>query len=455
MKVAVIGTGYVGVVAGTCFAETGNDVICVDVDQAKIERLQKGEIPIYEPGLEEMVVRNNREGRLVFTTDLADAVRRSLIVFIAVGTPAGEDGSSDLRYVLTAAEEIARAMDGYRIIVNKSTVPVGTADRVREVVARHTRFEFNVVSNPEFLKEGAAIDDFMKPDRVIIGHDDVRVAELMKELYAPFTRTGAPILLMDNRSAEMSKYAANCMLASRISFMNEVANLCETVGADVHAVRQGIGLDRRIGPTFLFPGIGYGGSCFPKDVKALIRTGEEHGYSLDLIKTVEQVNENQKLVLVEKILRHFCPGRSAEPGVLDDRTFAVWGLSFKPRTDDMREAPSVVILERLLQLGAVIQAYDPVAVEAARRIFGDRVRFAKTNYAALDGADALLLLTEWNVFRNPDFPRILRTLKQPVIFDGRNQYNPDELTDLGFMYYCIGRPVQPGTAPTAGQGPGE
>ncbi len=455
MKVAVIGTGYVGVVAGTCFAETGNDVICVDVDQAKIERLQKGEIPIYEPGLEEMVVRNNREGRLVFTTDLADAVRRSLIVFIAVGTPAGEDGSSDLRYVLTAAEEIARAMDGYRIIVNKSTVPVGTADRVREVVARHTRFEFNVVSNPEFLKEGAAIDDFMKPDRVIIGHDDVRVAELMKELYAPFTRTGAPILLMDNRSAEMSKYAANCMLASRISFMNEVANLCETVGADVHAVRQGIGLDRRIGPTFLFPGIGYGGSCFPKDVKALIRTGEEHGYSLDLIKTVEQVNENQKLVLVEKILRHFCPGRSAEPGVLDGRTFAVWGLSFKPRTDDMREAPSVVILERLLQLGAVIQAYDPVAVEAARRIFGDRVRFAKTNYAALDGADALLLLTEWNVFRNPDFPRILRTLKQPVIFDGRNQYNPDELTDLGFMYYCIGRPVQPGTAPKAGQGPGE
>ena len=441
MKLAVIGTGYVGLVAGTCFAETGNDVICVDVDQAKIDRLKQGVVPIYEPGLEEMLTRNSREGRLLFTTDLADAVRRSLIVFIAVGTPAGEDGSSDLSYVLKAAEQIGRAMDGYRIVVTKSTVPVGTSDKVREVLSRETRFEFNVVSNPEFLKEGAAIDDFMKPDRVIVGHDDVRVAELMKELYGPFTRTGAPILLMDNRSAEMSKYAANCMLAARISFMNEMANLCEVVGADVHAVRQGIGLDRRIGPTFLFPGIGYGGSCFPKDVKALIHTGEEHDYSVDLIKTVEQINERQKGVLVDKILGHFCPGQPIEAGMLEGRTFAVWGLSFKPKTDDMREAPSIVILNRLLELGASIRAYDPVAMEQARKMFGERIHFARTNYEALEEADGLLLLTEWNAFRNPDFPRILRLLKTPVIFDGRNQYSPEELRELGFTYFCIGRPA--------------
>jgi UDPglucose 6-dehydrogenase len=441
MKLAMVGTGYVGLVAGTCFAETGNDVVCVDVDAERVARLQEGKVPIYEPGLEEMLTRNSREGRLSFTTDLAEAVRRSLIVFIAVGTPSDEDGSSDLRYVLEAAKGVAEAMDGYRIIVNKSTVPVGTADKVRDVVLRHTRHEFNVVSNPEFLKEGAAIEDFMKPDRVIIGHDDVRVAEIMKELYAPFTRTGAPILVMDNRSAEMTKYAANCMLATRISFMNEIANLCERVGADVHWVRQGIGLDRRIGPTFLFPGVGYGGSCFPKDVRALLQMARESGCELEVVAAVHRVNEKQKTRLIEKIVDHFAPNMEPSPGLLKGKVFAVWGLSFKPRTDDMREAPSVPVIERLLELGGEVQAYDPAAMEQARRIFGERIRYSPNNYAALEGADALVLLTEWNMFRNPDFPRMAKLMRQPVIFDGRNQYNPRELKDLGFTYYCIGRPT--------------
>lgn len=441
MKLAMIGTGYVGLVAGTCFAETGNDVVCVDKDEEKIRGLQAGKIPIYEPGLEEMLSRNSREGRLRFTTDLAEAVQSSLIVFLAVGTPAGEDGSSDLSHVLAAAEAIARAMNGFKIIVNKSTVPVGTADLIRRRMAALTREEFNVVSNPEFLKEGAAVDDFMKPDRVIIGHDDIRVAELIKELYAPFTRTGAPILLMDNRSAEMTKYAANCMLASRISFMNEIANLCEAVGADVHWVRQGVGLDRRIGPTFLFPGIGYGGSCFPKDIKALLRIARDQGVPMDVVEAVERVNERQKLVLVEKILRHYRP--AGEPP-LQGRHFAAWGLSFKPRTDDLRESPAVAVIQRVLELGATVCAYDPVAMDAARRVFGDRLKFATNNYEALEGADALLLLTEWNLFRNPDFHRMAGLMKSPVIFDGRNQYNPKEMQAMGFIYYGIGRPTAAG-----------
>ncbi len=437
MKLAIIGTGYVGLVAGTCFAETGNDVICVDSDENKIRSLEAGRIPIYEPGLDEMLTRNAREGRLRFTTDLAEAVRSSLIIFLAVGTPAGEDGSSDLSHVLAAAEATARAMNGFKIIVNKSTVPVGTADLIRRRMAALTQEEFNVVSNPEFLKEGAAVEDFMKPDRVIVGHDDIRVAELIKELYAPFTRTGAPILLMDNRSAEMTKYAANCMLASRISFMNEIANLCEVVGADVHWVRQGVGLDRRIGPTFLFPGIGYGGSCFPKDIKALLRMARDQGIPLDVVEAVERVNERQKTVLVEKILKHYQP--EGEPP-LRGRHFAAWGLSFKPRTDDLRESPAIAVIQRVLELGATICAYDPAAMDAARRLLGDRVTMAANNYEALAGADALLLLTEWNVFRNPDFHRMAQLMRSPVIFDGRNQYNPREMRALGFTYYGIGRP---------------
>lgn len=433
MKIAMIGSGYVGLVAGTCFAETGNDVICVDVDHRKIDRLGRGEVTIYEPRLEELLRRNLEEGRLQFSTDLAGAVQSSLLVFIAVGTPQGEDGSSDLRYVLQAAAEIAAAMNGYKIIVTKSTVPVGTAEKVRELLAQGTRHPFDVVSNPEFLKEGAAVDDFMRPDRVVIGTDEVRVAEIMKELYAPFTRTGAPILVMDHRSAEMTKYAANALLASRISFMNELANLCERVGVDVHWVRQGIGLDRRIGPSFLFPGVGYGGSCFPKDIQALIHLGEQQQYPLRLIRAVQEVNEIQKGVLLEKIRRFY---RSR----LQGKTFAVWGLSFKPQTDDMREAPSLVIVRGLLQEGASIRAYDPEAMEPAREIFRDRVFFARTNYEALEGADALVLITEWNVFRNPDFERMKRLMKSPVIFDGRNQYNPAEIKELGFQYFGIGRP---------------
>lgn len=443
MKVAIIGTGYVGLVAGTCFAETGNDVICVDIDEKKIQALAEGKVPIYEPGLEELIQRNQEEGRLRFTTDLAKAVEESLIIFLAVGTPAGEDGSSDLRYVLEAAEQVGRAMKGYKIVVNKSTVPVGTAEKVSQVLAAQTSHQFDVVSNPEFLKEGAAIDDFMKPDRVVIGTSDVRVAEIMKELYAPFTRTGAPILVMDTRSSEMTKYAANAMLASRISFMNEVANLCDAVGADVQWVRQGVGLDRRIGPSFLFPGVGYGGSCFPKDIKALIALGQDYSQPLKLIRAIEEVNEEQKLLLVRKIIEHYVPqtkltGTSMN-GLLADRTIAVWGLSFKPQTDDLREAPSLKIVPRLMELGARIQVYDPEAMEQARLVFQNGVEFFRTNYEALQGADALVLITEWNLFRNPDFQRIKSLLKHPVIFDGRNQYNPREMREMGFTYYGIGR----------------
>jgi UDPglucose 6-dehydrogenase len=431
MKIAVVGSGYVGLVAGACLAENGNEVVCVDKDPAKIKLLQRGRIPIYEPGLEELVRRNRAEKRLTFTTALARGVRQSQIVFIAVGTPTGEDGSADLKHVLEVAREIARAMNGYKVIVNKSTVPVGTAARVREVVRRETTHPFSVVSNPEFLKQGAAIDDFMKPDRVVIGAEDPRATDLMRELYAPFTRTGAPIMLMDCASAELCKYAANAMLATRISFMNEVANVCEAVGADVDEVRRAVASDRRIGPSFLFPGVGYGGSCFPKDVKAMLTFASAKAYDFQILRAVESVNEKQKVRLLSKLQAHF--------GALKGKRIAVWGLAFKPRTDDMREAPSVPLIQGLLSAGAAVQAYDPEAMTIARSIFGAKVTYAGSGYEALTGADALVIVTEWNEFREPDYARMRKLLRQPVIFDGRNIYNPDQMRAQGFTYFSIGR----------------
>jgi UDPglucose 6-dehydrogenase len=431
MKIAVVGTGYVGLVAGACLAENGNEVICVDKDPAKVKLLQRGKIPIYEPGLEEIVRRNRAEKRLTFTTTLDRAVKQAQIVFIAVGTPTGEDGSADLKHVLEVARDTARAMNGYKVIVNKSTVPVGTAGKVREVVRRETTHPFSVVSNPEFLKQGAAIDDFMKPDRVVIGAEDPRAAELMKELYAPFTRTGAPIMVMDCASAELCKYAANAMLATRISFMNEVANVCEAVGADVDEVRRAVASDRRIGPSFLFPGVGYGGSCFPKDVKAMLKFAAARDYDFEILHAVESVNERQKLRLLEKLQAHF--------GSLKGKRIAVWGLAFKPRTDDMREAPSVPLINGLLAAGASVTAYDPEAMKVAKGIFGSKVTFAENSYAALTGADALVIVTEWNEFREPDFGRMRKLLRSPVIFDGRNLYNADHIRAQGFTYSSIGR----------------
>jgi UDPglucose 6-dehydrogenase len=442
MKVCVIGAGYVGLVAGTCFAESGNDVICVDVNREKIEALKKGMIPIYEPGLKELILRNSCEGRLSFTTDMAKAIKSSLINFIAVGTPPGEDGSADLQHVLKVARVIGQEMESFKIIVDKSTVPVGTADRVREAVReeqdkRGVSIEFDVVSNPEFLKEGAAIDDFMKPDRVVIGTDNVRTAEIMKELYSPFMRKSNRLITMDIRSAEMTKYAANAMLATKISFMNQIANLCERLGADVAAVREGIGSDSRIGHDFLFPGVGYGGSCFPKDVKALIKTAEGCDYDFLLMKAVEEVNEKQKLVLSEKILARLGNGSVSRP--LEGRTFAIWGLSFKPRTDDMREAPSVVIINRLLEMGAIVKAHDPEAIREATRIFGERIHYSNNQYDIIKGADALAIITEWSEYRNPDFEKIKVLLKQPIIFDGRNLYEPRRMNLAGIEYFPIGR----------------
>ena len=432
MKLCVVGTGYVGLVAGTCFAESGNDVVCVDNVAAKIDALRQGVVPIYEPGLEELIRRNVAEARLVFTTDLADAVRKSAVCFIAVGTPSGNDGSADLGAVMAVAREIARTMDGYRVIVTKSTVPIGTSERVRAEIAGITRLPFDVVSNPEFLKEGAAIDDFMKPDRVVIGASSARAIDIMRQLYEPFVRTGNPILVMDNPSAEMTKYAANALLATRISFMNEVANLCERVGADVDQVRRGIGYDRRIGHHFLFPGVGYGGSCFPKDVKAVIQTARQHAMPFALLDAVEEVNEGQKRRLVEKVVAEF--GED-----LRGRRFAVWGLAFKPRTDDMREAPSITVVEGLLARGAQVAVHDPEALTEARKQFGDRVVYQRVNYDALQGADALLIVTEWNEFRRPDFARMKKLLRQPIIFDGRNLYEPDVMREHGFTYFPIGR----------------
>ena len=431
MKLAVIGTGYVGLVAGTCFSETGNEVICVDIDEAKIATLQQGKIPIYEPGLEEMVRRNAEEQRLLFTTDVTSAVRNSSIIFIAVGTPQGLNGNANLEYVRNTSKSIAKAMDGFKIIVTKSTVPVGTADQIRQWISEETSHPFAVLSNPEFMKEGAAVEDFMKPDRVVLGGDDAEALEIVKELYEPFLRTGNQILVMDSRSAEMSKYAANAMLATKISFINEVSRLCEYMGADINDVRRAIALDRRIGQHFIFPGVGYGGSCFPKDIRAIISMGGDQE-EMSLMKAVEQVNERQKRVLVEKIKHRF-------GAKLSGKIFAVWGLAFKPRTDDMRDAPAIVVIEALLQMGARIQAFDPEATVEARKIFGDRIVYAARNYDALDGASALLVLTEWNEFRRPDFERIKELLKEPIIFDGRNIYDPVDLKKLGFDYYSIGR----------------
>jgi UDPglucose 6-dehydrogenase len=431
MRIAVVGTGYVGLVVGACLAENGNDVVCVDKDEAKVRHLKRNRIPIYEPGLEELVRSNTAEKRLTFTTSLPKAARDSEIIFVAVGTPAGEDGSADLQHVLAVARDIARSMNGYRVIVNKSTVPVGTASLVRDVVRRETTHPFSVVSNPEFLKQGAAILDFMKPDRVVIGADDARAADLMVELYAPFTRTGAPIMVMDCASAELSKYAANAMLAVRISFMNEIASVCELSGADVDHVRKAIAADTRIGPSFLFPGVGYGGSCFPKDVKALLKFAGDKGYDFRILRSVEEVNEAQKHLLVRKMLAHF--------GSLDRKTIAVWGLAFKPKTDDMREAPAIAIIEDLLANGARVQAYDPQAEDVARRLFGSKIALVDRSYEALAGADALALVTEWSEFREPDFARMRKLMRTPVIFDGRNIYSPEQMRAQGFTYFCIGR----------------
>jgi UDPglucose 6-dehydrogenase len=432
MKIAVVGSGYVGLVAGACLAENGNEVVCIDKDPAKVKLLQRGKIPIYEPGLEELVRRNRAEKRLTFTTTLERAVRAAQIIFIAVGTPTGEDGSADLQHVLEVARDTARAMNGYKVIVNKSTVPVGTAAKVRDVIRRETTHPFSVVSNPEFLKQGAAIDDFMKPDRVVIGAEDPRAAALMRELYAPFTRTGAPIMLMDCASAELCKYAANAMLATRISFMNEVANVCEAVGADVDQVRRAVASDRRIGPSFLFPGVGYGGSCFPKDVKAMLNFAAAKDYDFAILKAVEAVNDRQKLRLLGKLKQHFT--------TLKGKRLAVWGLAFKPRTDDMREAPSVPLITGMLEAGATVQAYDPEAMVVAKRIFGSKITYAENSYTALTGADALVIVTEWNEFREPDFVRMRKLLRSPTIFDGRNLYNPEQIRGQGFTYISIGRP---------------
>jgi UDPglucose 6-dehydrogenase len=439
MKVTIFGSGYVGLITGTCLAEVGNQVVCVDVDARKIERLNRGEIPIHEPGLEDLVQRNSQAGRLTFTTDFAAGVAHGLFQFIAVGTPPDEDGAADLQYVLGVARSIGEHMDEYRIVVTKSTVPVGTADRVRatlqnRLAARSAEVEFDVVSNPEFLKEGNAVEDFMRPDRIIVGTDNPRTTELLRVLYAPFNRNHDRLMAMDIRSAELTKYAANAMLATKISFMNELANLAERLGADIERVRIGIGSDPRIGYDFIYPGCGYGGSCFPKDVRALARTAEQVGYQPQLLQAVEAVNHRQKQVLLAKISAHF-------DGDLRGRTFALWGLAFKPNTDDMREAPSRTLMEALWEHGATVRAYDPEAMEEARRLYGERpdLVLCDTPESAATGADALVVVTEWHVFRSPDFDSLKSTLLQPVIFDGRNLYNPQLLSRLGFVYYSIGR----------------
>ena len=432
MNFCGIGSGYVGLVAGTCLAEMGNEVICVDKDTTKLEKLSKGIVPIYEPGLEELINVNVSEGRLNFTNDLKSAVEASTVCFIAVGTPQGEDGSADLSYVLDVASSIGEFMNGYKVIVDKSTVPVGTAEKVSEIIKSKTNFEFDVVSNPEFLKQGAAVDDFLKPDRVVIGSNSQRATEIMQELYSPFLRTGNPVIIMDVKSAEMTKYAANSFLAVKISYANEIANICEKVGADAEMVRIGMCSDKRIGPQFLFAGLGYGGSCFPKDVKAMIKTAKLNGCSSSLLEAADETNKEQRVLFINKILDRY-------KGDIEGKTFAVWGLAFKPKTNDMREAPSITIINELLKRGAKIQAYDPKAYDCAEPIFGDRITYAKSSYDALFGADAMLLLTEWNEFRRPNFDKIKELLKSPVIFDGRNQYNGKRLIDKGFEYYCIGK----------------
>ena len=436
MKVCVIGTGYVGLVAGTCLAEMGNDVICVDNNTKKLEQLWKGIIPIYEPGLEELIKVNVSEGRLTFSDDLKTAVEKSLICFIAVGTPQGEDGSADLKYVYEVAESIGKSLNGYKVIVDKSTVPVGTADKVSEIISKNTEIEFDVVSNPEFLKQGAAVDDFLKPDRVVIGSNSQKATEIMQELYSPFLRTGNPIILMDVKSAEMTKYAANSFLAVKISYANQIANICEKVGADAEMVRIGMCSDKRIGSQFLFSGIGYGGSCFPKDIKAMIKTAKDSGCSYELLESADKINKEQRKIFIEKIKSYF-------KNDIKNKTFAVWGLAFKPKTNDMREAPSITVINALLESGADVVAYDPKAMEAAFSIFGDKIKYAKNSYQALENADAMLLLTEWNEFRRPDFDKIKHLLKRPVIFDGRNQYDSKRLASRGFEYICVGKRPEP------------
>ncbi|SES10836.1 UDP-glucose dehydrogenase family protein [Pedobacter rhizosphaerae] len=432
MKIAVIGTGYVGLVTGTCLAETGNDVICVDINEAKVKKMQDGEVPIYEPGLDLLFHRNIEQGRLTFTTVLADAIKDAQIIFMALPTPPGGDGAADLSYILGAAKDVARLITDYKIIVNKSTVPVGTANKVKAVFEEHTNIEVDVVSNPEFLREGVAVDDFMKPDRVVLGTRSERAKKLMTELYGPYVRQGNPILFMDERSSELTKYAANSFLATKITFMNEIANLCELVGADVDAVRKGIGSDDRIGKRFLFPGVGYGGSCFPKDVQALVKSSDDYAYDFQILKSVMEVNERQKTILVDKLLKYY-------KNDIKGKHFALWGLAFKPETDDIREAPALYIIDDLLKNGATVTVFDPEAMENVRNLIGDKVNYAKNPYEALENAEALLIATEWSVFRNPDFEKIENTLKTKVVFDGRNLYDLQKMIDLGYYYNSIGR----------------
>ncbi len=434
MKIAVIGTGYVGLVTGTCFAETGNDVTCVDIDTTKINKLKNGEITIYEPGLEKLFLRNVKEERLRFTTDLAEGIKDAVIIFLALPTPPGEDGSADLKYILGVADDLGKIMTGYRVIIDKSTVPVGTAKKVQEAIARHYKGEFDVVSNPEFLREGVAVEDFMKPDRVVIGTESEKARKLMGDLYAPFVRQGNPVIFMDERSAELTKYAANSFLATKISFMNEIARLCEKLGADVDMVRRGIGSDDRIGKRFLFPGIGYGGSCFPKDVQALVRSSSEVNYSFEILNAVMKVNEDQKLYLLPGIRKYF-------KNDLEGKHFALWGLAFKPNTDDIREAPALYIAEALLKEGATVCVFDPEAMKNVKQEMGDRISYAENQYDALKGADALIIATEWNEFRTPVFEKITTSLKNKAIFDGRNLFDLDAMRALGFHYESVGRQI--------------
>lgn len=431
-KIAVVGTGYVGLVTGTCFAETGNQVICVDIDAQKVTRMKNGEVPIYEPHLDVLFERNIEAGRLSFTTDLNEGIRDAEIIFLALPTPPGEDGSADLRYILGVADDLGKLITDYKVIVDKSTVPVGTAEKVRRAIAANATVEFDVVSNPEFLREGFAVDDFMKPDRVVIGTSSPKAEKIMEQLYKPFVRQGNPILFMDEKSAELTKYAANSFLATKITFMNEIANFCELVGADVDKVRIGIGSDERIGKRFLFPGIGYGGSCFPKDVQALVKSGTDSGFSFEILKAVMDVNEEQKTVLFPKMKNFF-------RGDLKGKRIAVWGLAFKPDTDDIREAPALYMIDALLEAGATITAYDPEAMDNVKALLGDKIAFSANEYDALDGADALLICTEWGVFRNPDFDKMAQLMRDKVIFDGRNLFEVAEMTERGFYYSSIGR----------------
>ncbi|MBN8838227.1 MAG: UDP-glucose/GDP-mannose dehydrogenase family protein [Sphingobacteriia bacterium] len=432
MKIAVVGTGYVGLVSGTCFAETGNHVVCIDIDQNKVDKLSNGQITIYEPGLEKIFLRNLKEGRLKFTTNLAEGVEDAKVIFLALPTPPGEDGSADLKYVLGVARDLGKILTEYKVIVDKSTVPVGTAEKVKNAISENYKYEFDVVSNPEFLREGVAVDDFMKPDRVVIGTSSERAKKVMSDLYAPYVRQGNPVIFMDEKSAELTKYAANSFLATKISFMNEIAQLCERLGADVDMVRRGIGSDERIGKRFLFPGIGYGGSCFPKDVQALVKSAEEVNYDFKILKAVEDVNDAQKLHLVPKIQKYY-------NGNLKGKHFALWGLAFKPNTDDIREAPALYLIDALTAEGATISAYDPEAMPNVQKLVGNKIDFAENQYKALENADALIIATEWSEFRTPDFEAIEKKIKSKVVFDGRNVFDVNQMKELGYHYESIGR----------------